>query len=74
MPEETYRDIFKPNGARYLSTTGYGAGAMLGRGIKKVKDVHWLKENGIAQTMWIFEVDEIGPLLLITTEKVTACL
>lgn len=64
MPEEAYREIFKPNGARYLSTTGYGAGAMLGRGIKKVKDVHWLKENGIAQAMWIFEVDELGPFIV----------
>lgn len=64
MPEETYKEIFKPNGARYLSTTGYGAGAMLGRGIKGVKDVHWLEENGIAQAMWVFEVDEIGPFIV----------
>lgn len=64
MPEETYREIFQPIGARYLSTTGYGAGAMLGRGIKKVRDVHWLEENGIAQAMWIFEVDEIGPFIV----------
>lgn len=64
MPEEAYRDLFVPNGARYLSTVGYGAGALLGRGIKRVKDVHWLEENGIAQAMWIFEVDEIGPFIV----------
>lgn len=64
MPEATYRDIFKPNGARYLSTTGYGAGAMLGRGIKRVKDVHWLAENGIAQAMWIFDVEKLGPFIV----------
>lgn len=64
MPEQAYRDVFIPNGARYLSTVGYGAGALLGRGIKQVKDVHWLEENGIAQAMWIFEVDEIGPFIV----------
>jgi len=64
MPEQAYRDLFIPNGARYLSTVGYGAGALLGRGIKQVKDVHWLEENGIAQAMWIFEVDEIGPFIV----------
>jgi len=64
MPEETYREIFAPIGARYLTTVGYGAGAMLGRGIKRVKDVYWLEENGIAQAMWVFEVDEIGPFIV----------
>ncbi|MFT5720137.1 MAG: L(+)-tartrate dehydratase beta subunit [Motiliproteus sp.] len=64
MPEKTYRDVFMPHGARYLSTVGYGAGALLGRGIKRVKDVHWLEENGIAQAMWIFEVDDIGPFIV----------
>jgi L(+)-tartrate dehydratase beta subunit len=64
MPEEAYREIFVPNGARYLSTVGYGAGALLGQGIKRIKDVHWLEENGIAQAMWIFEVDEIGPFIV----------
>lgn len=64
MPEEAYCEVFKPYGARYLSTVGYGAGALLGCGIKNVKDVHWLEENGIAQAMWIFEVDEIGPFIV----------
>jgi len=64
MPEETYREIFTPIGARYLTTVGYGAGAMLGRGIKQVKDVYWLEENGIAQAMWVFDVDEIGPFIV----------
>ncbi|MEH6628486.1 MAG: fumarate hydratase C-terminal domain-containing protein [Motiliproteus sp.] len=64
MPEKTYREIFVPRGARYLSTVGYGAGAMLGSRITQVKDVHWLEDNGIAQAMWIFEVDEIGPFIV----------
>jgi len=64
MPEEVYREIFVPIGARYLTTVGYGAGALLGRGIKRVKDVYWLEENGIAQAMWVFEVDEIGPFIV----------
>ena len=64
MPEKTYKDVFKPHGARYLSTVGYGAGAMLGTGITGVKNVYWLEENGIAQAMWVFEVNEIGPFIV----------
>jgi L(+)-tartrate dehydratase beta subunit len=64
MPEETYREVFTPIGARYLTTVGYGTGALLGRAIKRVKDVYWLEENGIAQAMWVFEVEEIGPFIV----------
>ena len=43
---------------------GYGTGALLGRGIKKVRAVHWLEELGIAQAMWVFEVENFGPFLV----------
>ena len=62
--EEDYRKHFVPNGAIYLSTVGYGTGALLGRGIKQVKDVYWLKEMGIAQAMWVLDVENFGPFIV----------
>lgn len=64
MTEEDYRAHFVPNGAIYLSTVGYGTGALLGRGIKRVIDVHWLEELGIAQAMWVLDVENFGPFLV----------
>jgi len=53
-----------PVGAIYLTTVGYGTGALLGRGIKRVHDVHWANELGNAQAMWVFEVENFGPFLV----------
>jgi L(+)-tartrate dehydratase beta subunit len=64
MSAETYKKQFVPVGAVYLTTVGYGTGALLGRGVKGVKAAHWLKELGIAQAMWIFEVENFGPFLV----------
>ncbi len=64
MSEEDYRNHFVPNGAIYLTTVGYGTGALLGRGIKHVRDAHWLDELGIAQALWVFEVENMGPFLV----------
>ena len=64
MPVEDYRDILVPAGAIYLTTVGYGTGALLGRGIKGVRDVHWLEELGNAQAMWVFEVENFGPFIV----------
>ncbi len=64
MTEEDYRAHFVPNGAIYLSTVGYGTGALLGRGIKRVIDAHWLEELGIAQAMWVLDVENFGPFLV----------
>ncbi len=64
MSEADYKAIFVPAGAVYLSTVGYGTGALLGRGIKRVRAVHWLEELGIAQAMWVLEVERFGPLLV----------
>jgi L(+)-tartrate dehydratase beta subunit len=64
MSEEDYRTYFVPNGAIYLTTVGYGTGALLGRGIRRVLDVHWLAELGIAQAMWVLEVENFGPFLV----------
>jgi L(+)-tartrate dehydratase beta subunit len=43
---------------------GYGTGALLGRGVKGVRAVHWLDELGIAQAMWVFEVENFGPFIV----------
>lgn len=64
MSSEDYKAAFVPNNAVYLTTVGYGTGALLGRGIKHVRDAVWLDELGIAQAMWILEVDNFGPLLV----------
>ena len=64
MSAADYRDILVPAGAIYLTTVGYGTGALLGRGIKDVRAVHWLEELGNAQAMWIFEVENFGPFLV----------
>jgi len=64
MSEKDYREIFVPAGAIYLTTVGYGTGALLGRGIRGVKAVYWAEELGNAQAMWIFEVENFGPFLV----------
>ena len=64
MNPDDYRRYFLPNGAIYLTTVGYGTGALLGRGVKRVQAVHWLEELGIAQAMWVLEVEEFGPFIV----------
>ena len=64
MSSEDYQRLFVPEQALYLTTVGYGLGAMYGRGITGVKAVHWLKELGIAQAMWVLEVNNMGPFIV----------
>ena len=64
MTSKDYREHFVPNGAVYLTTVGYGTGALLGRGIKQVKAVHWNKELGLAQAMWVIEAANMGPFIV----------
>src|SRR5262252_7005582 len=64
MTSEVYRRSFVPNGAIYLTTVGYGTGALLGRGIKCVAGVHWLEELGLAQAVWVLDVENFGPFLV----------
>jgi L(+)-tartrate dehydratase beta subunit len=64
MPHDDYAATMVPNGAVYLTTVGYGTGALLGRGIKRVRDVYWLDELGIAQAMWLFDVENFGPFIV----------
>ena len=64
MSSEHYRELFVPAGAIYLTTVGYGTGALLGRGIRAVKQVEWFEELGNAQAMWVFEVERFGPFIV----------
>ena len=64
MTSEIYRAHFVPNAAIYLTTVGYGTGALLGRGIRRVADVYWLKELGLAQAVWVLDVEKFGPFIV----------
>ena len=64
MPRRDYAEILAPRGAVYLTTVGYGTGALLGRGVKRVRAVHWLAELGLAQALWMFEVRNFGPFIV----------
>lgn len=64
MTSEIYRSTFVPNNAIYLTTVGYGTGALLGRGIRKVAGVYWLEELGLAQAVWVLDVENFGPFLV----------
>ena len=63
MTSEIYRRSFVPNGAVYLTTVGYGTGALLGRGIKQVLATYWTEELGLAQAIWVLEVKNFGPFI-----------
>jgi tartrate/fumarate subfamily iron-sulfur-dependent hydro-lyase beta chain len=47
----------------YTSYTG-GAGAHAADRIKKVSSVYWLEELGMTEAVWIFKVEEFGPLVV----------
>jgi L(+)-tartrate dehydratase beta subunit len=64
MSGAVYRQSFVPNQAIYLTTVGYGTGALLGRGIRQVVAAHWIEDLGIAQAMWVLDVENFGPFLV----------
>ena len=64
MAQRDYQEVFAPRGAIYLTTVGYGTGALLGRGVKAVESVRWLDELGLAQAMWFFRVEKFGPFIV----------
>ncbi len=64
MTSKDYKSYFVPNGAIYLSTVGYGTGALLGRGIERVEAVHWEEELGLAQAMWVIRCNNMGPFIV----------
>lgn len=64
MNPADYKQHFVPNGAIYLTTVGYGTGALLGRGVKRVQALHWRQELGLAQAIWVIEVENFGPFIV----------
>ena len=64
MTSEIYKRTFVPNEAVYLTTVGYGTGALLGRGIRRVVATYWVEELGLAQAIWVLEVENFGPFLV----------
>lgn len=68
MSSADYKSYFVPNGAIYLSTVGYGTGALLGRGVENVEAVHWHEELGIAQAMWVLKCNKMGPFIVASDQ------
>ncbi len=64
MSPADYKKHFVPNGAIYLTTVGYGTGALLGRGVKRVQALHWREQLGLAQAIWVIEVENFGPFIV----------
>jgi L(+)-tartrate dehydratase beta subunit len=64
MQDEVYQTAFRRHGAVYLTTVGYGLGATYGQGIRRVRDVIWKDELGLAQAVWVIEVENFGPFLV----------
>ena len=49
-------------GAVYCAFTG-GAAVLAAEAIKRVRSVEWL-DLGVPEALWVFEVEELGPLLV----------
>jgi fumarate hydratase subunit beta len=62
MGERTSKACQK-HGCVYTAFTG-GAALLASRGIKAVKDVYWLEEFGMPECLWVYEVENFGPLIV----------
>lgn len=50
-------------GCVYGAFTG-GAALLAARGIKKVRDVFWLEELGMPECLWVYAVEDFGPMIV----------
>jgi len=50
-------------GAVYGAFTG-GAGVLAAKAVKNIRAVEWLQELGMPEALWVFEVEEFGPLTI----------
>jgi tartrate/fumarate subfamily iron-sulfur-dependent hydro-lyase beta chain len=50
-------------GCVYGAFTG-GAALLAARGIKKVREVHWLEELGMPECLWVYDVEDFGPMIV----------
>jgi tartrate/fumarate subfamily iron-sulfur-dependent hydro-lyase beta chain len=67
MGKQTIKSLIK-NNAIYTAYTG-GAGALAAEKIKKVKSVFWLEKLGMPEAVWIFKVENFGPLIVAMDSK-----
>jgi fumarate hydratase subunit beta len=56
-------DAMHKYGAVYGAFTG-GAAVLAAKGVKSVKTVEWLQDLGMPEALWVFEVEELGPLIV----------
>ena len=50
-------------GCVYGAFTG-GAALLAARGIKEVEDVFWLDELGMPECLWVYKVENFGPMII----------
>jgi len=50
-------------GCVYGAFTG-GAALLAVKGIKRVRDVFWLEELGMPECLWVYEVEDFGPMIV----------
>jgi len=62
MGEHTVKACQK-HGCIYGAFTG-GAALLAAQGIKNVKSVYWLEELGMPECLWVYEVEEFGPMIV----------
>ncbi len=60
--EQTINGLQHQKGV-YAVYTG-GAGALAADQIKRVVDVFWLNELGVTEAVWVFEIEQFGPLVV----------
>jgi len=64
---ENVKETLKETGVFFVFTGG--AGALAADLIKKVNDVFWLEELGMAEAVWLFTVERFGPLIVAIDAK-----
>ncbi len=62
MGEDTIRSLAKYGGVYLLAAPG--CGVIHSGAVKKVLRVHWLKELGVPEAIWVLEVNKWGPLIV----------
>jgi tartrate/fumarate subfamily iron-sulfur-dependent hydro-lyase beta chain len=50
-------------GCVYGAFTG-GAALLAVKGIKGVRDVFWLEEFGMPECLWVYDVEDFGPMII----------
>lgn len=62
MGENTIRSLAKHGGVYLLAAPG--CGVVHSEAVKRVLRVHWLKESGVPEAIWVLEVSNWGPLVV----------